>query len=465
MRIEEKIISNLIFNENYIRKVSPHLDIEYFTERSEKIITDEILTFFRKYNKVPTKDILTIELSNRTDISDKDLSEYNDYLNKLDIDDSNYDWLLDNTEKYCRDKAVYNAILKSIGIMNGSDPIYTKDSIPKILQDALGVSFDQSVGHNYLEDGDKRYEFYHAKEDKIPFDLEKMNDITNGGLSLKSLSIVLAGSGRGKSAFLCHVAASTLLQSKNVLYITLEMAEERIAERIDANLMNITMDELKTIEKPKFDNKLARINKKTRGNLVIKEYPTTSAHTGHFRALLEELKIKKEFVPHLLIVDYLNICASSRIKNNNAGNSFTLYKSIAEELRGLGMEYNVPVLSASQLTRGSQTSSDVELTDIAESIGVIYVADLVFALMGSEELDRLHQIAVKQLKNRYSPISKNTRFVIGIDMDKMKFYDVESSAQRNLTIETYDEYITPETDISTVINTQITHNKFNEFLF
>lgn len=462
MRIEEKIITNLFFNEEFIRKVSPHLDIDYFTEKHERILIEEILTFFRKYNKPPAKDIIAIEVSNRTDITDEELNTYNQYITNLVPEDINYDWLISNTEKYCKDKAVYNAIVKSIGIMNGTDVNYTKDSIPKILQDALGVCFDQSVGHSYLEDGDKRFDFYHRREDKVPFDIELMNRITNGGLSVKSLSIVLAGSGRGKSAFLCHVAASTLIQSKNVLYITLEMAEERIAERIDANLMNISLDDLKVLDKPTFDTKLDRINKKTHGQLIIKEYPTTSAHTGHFRALIEELKVKKEFVPDLLIVDYLTICASSRLKANSMSNSFTLYKSVAEELRGLSMEYNIPVFTAAQLTRASQASSDVELTDIAESIGVIYVADLVFALMGSDELDMLNQIAIKQLKNRYTSISKNTRFVVGIDMDKMKFYDAEDSAQSNLTTEAY---ISPNAPIETIINTQITNNNYKEFMF
>lgn len=462
IRIEEKIISNLIFNEEYLRKVYPYIELEYFSDKQEKTLIEEILVFFKKYNKSPTKDIIEIEVSNRTDISDIELEQYSNYIQNLTNTDINYEWLVENTEKFCKEKAVYNALLKSIGIINETDKVYTKDSIPKILQDALNVSFDQSVGHSYLEDGDRRYEFYHTRENKLPFDIDLLNKITNGGLSDKSLSIILAGSGRGKSAFLCHVAAATLIQNKSVVYITLEMAEERIAERIDANLMNISLDDLKDVDKATFDAKLKNINKKTQGQLIIKEYPTTSAHAGHFRALLEELKNKKDFKPDLIIVDYLNICASSRLKANSYSNSFSLYKSVAEELRGLGMEYNVPVLSASQITRASQKSSDVELTDIAESIGVVYVADLVLVLIGSEELDQLSQIAIKQLKNRYRSINKDPRFIVGVDMDKMRFYDVEEIAQSNLTTESYVSLNSP---MENIINSIIDDEQYKDMIF
>lgn len=457
MRIEEKILANLIHNEDYCRKVAPYLDVTYFTEKNEKVIAEEILGFFTKYNKLPSQDIIAIELSNRTDIRDKELENFIEYVEKLTVDNSDYDWLLENTEKYCKDRAVYNAILQSISILDGKDAVYTKDAIPTILQKALGVSFDVNVGHNYLTDGDARYELYHLKEDKIPFDLDMLNLITNGGMSNKAIYIVLAGSGLGKSQFMCHVAASTLIQSKNVLYITLEMSEEKIAERIDANLMNITIEELKELDKSSFDNKLNKISKKTHGNLVIKEYPTASVHSGHFRALIEELKVKKDFKPDLLIIDYLNICNSARLRSGMNTNSYGLIKAIAEELRGLGVEYNIPVLTASQLTRSAQTSSDVEITDISDSIGTMYIADFVMALMRSEELDRLNQISVKQIKNRYSDPSKNRRFILGVDRPRMKFYNVEDSAQRNITQDVMD--IEPT-------NTFLKQpNSYNEFLF
>ena len=458
MRIEEKILANLIHNEKYCRKVAPFIDSSYFSERNEEIVSQEILGFFNKYNKLPTPDILSIELSNRTDIRDNELQNYIEYVNTLQEDDSDYNWLIDNTEKYCKDRAVYNAILKSISILDGKEASLTKDSIPSVLQTALSVSFDVNVGHDYLEDGDTRYELYHLQEDKIPFDLDKLNEITDGGMSNKAIYIVLAGSGLGKSQFMCHVAASTLIQNKNVLYITLEMSEEKIAERIDANLMNINIDQLKHLDKSDFDNRLQRISKKTHGSLVIKEYPTASVHSGHFRALFEELKVKKDFVPNLLIVDYLNICNSARIRSGLNTNSYGLIKAIAEELRGLGVEYNIPVLTASQLTRSAQTSSDVEITDISDSIGTMYIADFVIALTRSEELDRLNQIAVKQIKNRYSDPSKNRRFILGVDRAKMKFYNVEDSAQGNITPDVADTFaasssFTPKSQ------------SFNEFLF
>lgn len=432
MRIEQKILSNLIQSEEYVRKVAPFINPIYFSERPERIVVQEILAFFSKFNKVPTKDIIEIELSNRKDINDKELSDCKQVVNNLLVDNTNFDWLIQKTEKFCKDKAVYNAILESIGIIDGKNQNLTQEAIPKILQDALAVSFDQHVGHDYLNNADDRYEYYHRKEDKIPFDIQMLNVITSGGLSKKSLNVVMSGTGGGKSLFLCHVAAASLMQGLNVLYITLEMAEERIAERIDANLLNLSMDELKVVDKKIFDNRISKINTKTQGKLIIKEYPTASAHSGHFRALIEELKVKREFRPDILIIDYLNICSSARLRMGASVNSYTYIKSIAEELRGLGVEYNLPVLTATQVTRSGYNSSDVELTDTSESFGLPATADLFIALIRSEELDALNQILVKQLKNRYSDPSHYKRFVIGVDRSKMKLYDVEDSAQAGI---------------------------------
>lgn len=434
MRIEEKILGGLIHNEDYCRKVAPFIDPTYFNERLDKVVAQETLAFFSKFNKLPNQSILKIELTNRKDLTDKELLECLKYVDTLNPDTtSNLDWMIQKTEKFCKDKAVYNAILHSIKIMDGKDDKLSQEAIPKILQDALSVSFDQHVGHDYINNALERFEFYHKKEDKIPFDLELMNKITSGGMSKKSLNVVLAGTGAGKSLFMCHVAASTLLQSRNVLYITLEMAEERIAERIDANLMNLSMDELKVVDKKVFENRVNKLSQKTQGKLIIKEYPTASAHSGHFRALIEELKGKKDFVPDLLIIDYLNICGSARLKMGASVNSYLYIKSIAEELRGLAVEYNLPVLTATQVTRGGYNSSDVELTDTSESFGLPATADLMFALIRSEELDELNQIMVKQLKNRYADPSHYKRFVIGVDRSKMKLYDTEDSAQTGLS--------------------------------
>ena len=434
MRIETKILVNLIHNEEFARKAAPFIVPGYFQERLEKVIVQEVLSFFGKYNKLPTRDIIKIELSNRKDINDKELTEAQRVVDTLQADrTTNHDWLIEHTEKFCKDRAVYNAILESIKIIDGKDNQHSQEAIPKILQDALSISFDQNVGHDYLADSASRFDFYHRKEEKVAFDLDLMNKITAGGLSKKSLNVCLAGTGAGKSLFMCHVAASTLMQGRNVLYITMEMAEERIAERIDANLMNLSMDELKVIDRKVFDARVAKIAGKTQGKLIVKEYPTASAHSGHFRALLEELKGKMEFTPDILIIDYLNICSSARLKMGSSVNSYLYIKSIAEELRGLAVEYNVPVLTATQVTRGGFNSSDVELTDTSESFGLPATADLMFALIRSEELDALNQIMVKQLKNRYADPSAYKRFVIGVDRSKMKLYDAEESAQEGLT--------------------------------
>jgi replicative DNA helicase len=433
MRIEQAILSNLIHNEEYCRKVVPHLKKEYFSDRKDATVVKLLLEFFEKYNKPATQEILGIEIGNVSGLTDKEVPEYQAYAKDLNDQQTNVDWLVAETEKFCKDKAVYNAILQSIGIIDGRDKIKTKDAIPSILSDALAISFDNHVGHDYVDDADSRFEYYHRVEEKVAFDLEMFNKITKGGLSKKTLNIALAGTGVGKSLFMCHVAASVLMQSKNVLYITMEMAEERIAERIDANLLNLTMDELKVVDKDIFDSRIQKVANKTKGHLVVKEYPTASAHAGHFRALLEELRMKKEFVPDIIMIDYLNICSSQRMKMSHGVNSYTYIKSIAEELRGLAVEHNVPIISATQTTRSGFTNSDPGLEDTSESFGLPATADFMFALVSNEELEQLNQIIVKQLKNRYNDPGYFKRFVIGIDRAKMKLYDVEVSAQTGLS--------------------------------
>ena len=410
MRIEQQILSRLIYDETYCRKVIPFIKKEYFADKKEAIVASVITEFFNKYNKPLTKDVLSIEVGNRKDLTDKELAEVNSYIESVTDSPVNEDWMLTNTEKFCKDRAVYNAILRSIGIIDGRDKALTQDAIPSILSDALAVSFDSHIGHDYLEDHNQRYEFYHRVEEKIPFDLEMFNKITKGGLSKKTLNIALAGTGVGKSLFMCHVGAGCLVQGKNVLYITMEMAEERIAERIDANLLNLTMDELKVIDKDIYETRIEKITKKTQGKLIVKEYPTAGAHSGHFRALLEELKLKREFKPDIIFIDYLNICASQRMKQGANVNSYTYVKAIAEELRGLAVEYNVPIVSATQTTRSGYTNSDPGLEDTSESFGLPATADFMFALVSNEELEALNQIIVKQLKNRYNDTDrKSTR--------------------------------------------------------
>ena len=433
MRIEETIISNLLHNEEYARKVLPFIDKRYFSERKEKIIFEEYDKFFDKYNKPLTKEILAIEVSNRKDLTDKEYNEFSEYINKIDNTEINPDWLMNETESFCKKKAVYNAILDSIGIIDGKDKQRSEDAIPSMLSDALGVSFDSHVGHNYIEDADARYEFYHRVEEKVQFDLDMLNKITKGGLSTKTLNVVLAGTGVGKSLFMCHAAAANLINNKNVLYITMEMAEERIAERIDANLLNLSMDELKVVDKKVYDNRLDKVKSKSQGRLIIKEYPTAGAHAGHFRALLEELKLKQDFKPDIIYIDYLNICSSQRLRSGANVNSYTYVKTIAEEIRGLAVEYAVPIMSATQTTRSGFTSSDPGLEDTSESFGLPATVDLMFALISTEELEELGQIMVKQLKNRYADPSYYKRFVIGVDRSKMKLFDVEVSAQTNIS--------------------------------
>lgn len=432
MRIEKTILNNLVFDEEYSRTVLPFLNKRYFSERQESILFEEINKFFIEYNKCITPEILSIEVLKRKDISGGEEKEIEGLLSSISKSDTNKEWLLHETEAFCKKKAVYNAILDSIGIIEGRDKTFQEDAIPSLLSDALAVSFDTNVGHSYIDDSDSRFEFYHRVEEKVKFDLDIFNKITKGGLSNKTLNIILAGTGVGKSLAMCHFASGNLLDNKNVLYITMEMAEERIAERIDANLLNLSMEELSVVDKAIFDSRLDKIKKKSRGKLIIKEYPTAGAHAGHFRALLEELKMKQDFAPDVIYIDYLNICASQRLRANANANSYTLVKSIAEELRGLAVEYNVPIVSATQVTRSGFNSSDVELTDTSESFGLPATADLMFALISTEELENLGQLMVKQLKNRYADPSYYKRFVIGIDRSKMKLFDLEESAQQNI---------------------------------
>ena len=428
--IQTIILKTLTQNEDYCRKALPHLKPEYF-EAEHKPVYDLFLQFIGKFNKLPTSSVLDIELqssqyANRPNTNDivKLIHELD---NKVEVDMS---WLLNTTEKWCKDRAVYLAIMESIGIIDGKNKKLSEGAIPEILTKALGVSFDANVGHDYIENADGRFDFYHEKEERIPFDLEKLNTITKGGVTNKTLNIILAGTGVGKSLAMCHLASAGLEQGKNVLYITLEMAEERIAERIDANLMDIPIDQVENLPKDLFDTKVGKIKAKTQGKLIIKEYPTSTAHVGHFRALLNELKLKKNFEPEMIFVDYINICSSSRVKGLGGSiNTYSLIKAIAEELRGLAGEFNVPVWSATQVTRTGFANTDVELTDTAESFGLPATADLMFALISTEQLEGMNQIMVKQLKNRYNDLTQNKRFVLGIDRPKMRLYDVDDSAQ------------------------------------
>ena len=431
-RIELLILRNLIYNEEYTRKVIPFIKDEYFEEQNQKIIFQEISSFIQEYNKLATKEILSIEVEKRNDINDSNFKEVVDIISSLEDEVGEIDWLIDSTEKWCRDRAIYLALMESIQLADGKDESKGRDAIPSILSDALSVSFDNHVGHDYLQDYEKRFESYHRKEDRIPFDLEYFNKITKGGLPNKTLNIALAGTGVGKSLFMCHVASSALIEGKNVLYITLEMAEEKIAERIDANLLNVNIQDITDLPKPMFDKKVNSIAKKTQGTLIIKEYPTASAHSGHFKSLLNELALKKSFRPDIIFIDYLNICASSRYRANGNVNSYSYIKAIAEELRGLAVEANLPIVSATQTTRSGYGSSDVELTDTSESFGLPATADLMFALISTEELEGLNQILVKQLKNRYNDPTVRKRFVVGIDRAKMRLYDCEQNAQQDM---------------------------------
>jgi len=460
MKLEQAILKNLVYNEEYLRKVLPFLKPEYFSDRTEKTIFNEITSFTETYNTTPAIEAIGIAVKERNSLTDDEVEKCQTYLKEIESNketSTEIQWLVDKTEKFCQEKAIYNAVLGSISILDGKDKTNDKGTIPKILSDALAVSFDTTVGHDYLENSDERYEFYHRKEERIPFDLEYFNKITKGGLPAKTLNIALAGTGVGKSLFMCHVAAGAMVQGKNVLYITLEMAEEKIAERIDANLLNVTLDDLIELPKDMYDKKVARVREKTTGKLIIKEYPTASASTTHFRTLLNELNLKRSFIPDIIFVDYLNICCSSRIKAGANINSYTYVKSIAEELRGLAVEHNVPIVSATQTTRSGFTSSDPGLEDTSESFGLPATADLMFALISSEELEELGQIMVKQLKNRYNDPTYYKRFTVGIDRSKMKLFDIEQSAQTGLADAGHDK------PLNTFGNRETVKKKFEGF--
>ena len=442
MKLEQAILTNLIYNEDFLRKVLPFIKPEYFSDRTERTLFNEITSFTETYNSPPEIAALSIAVKEKTNLTDDEVQKCEDYLSEIEKDNNpktEIQWLVDKTEKFCQEKAIYNAVLGSISILDGKDKTNDKGAIPKILSDALAISFDTTVGHDYLQDSDERYEFYHRKEERIPFDLDIFNKITKGGLPAKTLNIALAGTGVGKSLFMCHMAAGAMVQGKNVLYITLEMAEEKIAERIDANLLNVTLDDLMELPKDLYDKKVERVKTKTTGKLIIKEYPTASASTIHFRTLLNELNLKKSFIPDIIFVDYLNICCSARIRAGSNINSYTYVKSIAEELRGLAVEYNLPIVSATQTTRGGFTSSDPGLEDTSESFGLPATADLMFALITSEDLEALGQIMVKQLKNRYNDPSYYKRFTVGVDRAKMKLYDIDQSGQMNITDAGHDD--------------------------
>ena len=448
-KVENLVLKNLLLDEEYVRKALPFIKAEYFTEIKEKELFKVISKYFTDYNAIPTKEALEIEVGTLKNISDEQHGQIVQLIRDIDSEKSDYDWILDTTEKWCKERAVYLALMESIKIAEGNDEKRATGAIPSILSEALAVSFDNHIGHDYLEDYEERYEFYHQTEEKIPFDLEFFNRITKGGLPNKTLNIALAGTGVGKSLFMCHVASSVLLQSKNVLYITLEMAEEKIAERIDANLLSIDIQQLDQLPKMMFDSNVQKIAKKTQGQLIIKEYPTAAASVGHFRALLNDLALKKSFKPDIIFIDYLNICASSRYSKLGNVNSYSYIKAIAEELRGLAVEANVPIVSATQTTRSGYGSSDVDLTDTSESFGLPATADLMFALISTEELEQINQIMVKQLKNRYNDPTINKRFVVGIDRSKMRLYDVEQSAQDSLTDSNQDiEIETVKEDLS-----------------
>jgi replicative DNA helicase len=439
MNLEQKILKHLLLDEEYTRKTLPFIKGEYFQESSEKLLFDEIQTYVNKYNTMPTKEALVIEIDKRVNLTDDQHKKTVALVKSITIDPevSDTKWLIDATEDFCQEKAIYNGIMQSIQILDDKNKNNTekldKGSIPKILADALSVSFDNHVGHDFIDDAETRYDFYHKVEKRIPFDLDYLNRITKGGLAEKSLNIVLAGTGVGKSLFMCHCAAANLTMGKNVLYITMEMAEERIAERIDANLMNVELDRLIGMPKETYLKKVETLREKTKGKLIIKEYPTASANVNHFSHLLNELKLKRQFIPDIIYIDYLNICSSARMKMGSSINSYTYIKAIAEELRGLAVEHKVPVVSATQTTRSGYTNSDVGLEDTSESFGLPATADLMFALISTEELAELNQIMVKQLKNRYSDPTTNKRFVIGVDRAKMKLYDAEESAQTNIS--------------------------------
>jgi len=460
MKVETLILKNLLLTEEYPRKVLPFIKQEYFEDRTDQVLFDITHKYFVKYSAVPSVEALTIEVGKISTLSDDQFKQITQTLESFDKETTELDWLIDTTEKWCQDRAIYLALMESIKIADGNDQKKSPDAIPSILSDALGVSFDNHIGHDYIDDYEERYDSYHRVETKVPFDLDFFNKITKGGLPSKTLNIALAGTGVGKSLFMCHVASSVLLQGRNVLYITMEMAEEKIAERIDANLLNVDIQTLAQLPKVMFENKITALSQKTQGKLIVKEYPTASAHAGHFRALLNDLALKKSFRPEIIFVDYLNICTSQRFRNASV-NSYTMVKSIAEELRGLAVEFNVPIVSATQTTRSGYGSSDVDLTDTSESFGLPATADLMFALISTEELEEQNQIMVKQLKNRYYDPTLNKRFVVGIDRAKMRLYNVEQEAQNNI-MDSGQVQLNQDT---VKVLTNASKNKFNDFTF
>ena len=431
-KVETTILRNLLFNNDYCRKVLPFIKNEYFENLHEKVVFEEICKFIIAYDGLATKEVLLIETEKRTDITEDTYKTICDYVSNLDNSPVDNNWITDTTEKWCRDRAIYLALMESIKIADGQDEKKGRDAIPTILQEALSIGFDNNIGHDYLNNSEERYDYYNRKEEKISFDLEYFNKITGGGTSKKTLNVILAGPNVGKSLTLTHLASSFLLQGKNVLYITLEMSEEKIAQRIDANLLNVNIGDIKHLQRDVFNKKITTLAKKTMGRLIIKEYPTSSAHSGHFRSLLNELVLKQSFVPDVLFVDYLNICTSSRYSKNYTANSYTIVKSIAEELRGLAVENNFPLWTATQLTRSGYNSSDPDMSDTSESFGLPATADIMLGMIRTEELDQLGQVMFKQIKNRDNDVSVNKRFVVGIDRAKMRLFDVEQSAQKDI---------------------------------
>mgnify|MGYP005990663445 CR=1 FL=1 len=463
--IEKTVLSNLVFNEDYYRRVYPYIKSEYFDDNNIKKIFDTYSKYVEDFKEPPSVEALKISIDKRKDLNEDTYKNVMSAVDELQRDpDTNIDWLVSETEKFCQDKDLFNTIRKAILVIDGEDKEMDKGSLPELLSNSLSISFDTSIGHDYLDDYDSRYDFYHKKEERLPFDIELMNKVTKGGLPRKSMSVLLATTGGGKSLVKCHMAASYLMTGKNVLYITMEMAEERIAERIDANMMDVTLDELKILPRDVYEKRINRIKSKTTGKLVVKEYPTGSAHVGHFRHLLNELRMKRGFTPDVVFIDYLNICASSRVKGAAAANSYTLVKSIAEEVRGLAMEYNCAVVTSSQFNRDGYGNSDVDLTNTSESMGITHTADCILGLISSEDLDNLGQLMVKQLKNRWGDLSYYRRFVVGIDRAKMKLYDLEDGAQKNISQDGPQSVTPPAPDDAPVFD-KSTFGKSKKSLF
>lgn len=446
--IEKTILTSLVTNDSFLRKVIPFIKDEYFQGTIEREVFSEIDAYVTNYSNIPSKEALIIGVGKRTNLTDETYSKVKEYINDIEPIKVDIDWLVDETEQFCKDRSVYNAVLKSISIIDGKEKDLTPNALPDILSEALAVSFDSNIGHDYYDSADDRYEFYHRDEEKIPFDLELMNKITKGGLTNKSLLCWLASTGVGKSLVMCHQAAAAMAIGKNVLYITLEMSEERIAERIDANLMDVNISDIPLFNKMEFDRKIDKVKKKCHGRLIIKEYPTSSAHVGHFEHLLDELKIKKSFKPEIIFVDYINLCASKRFKAGNNQNSYTIIKSIAEELRGLAVVQNVPIVTATQVNRSGAGDTDIDLTNTAESFGLPATVDLMLALISTEELEELGQMMIKQLKNRYNDINYYKKFVVGIDRGKMRLYDLEKNAQNSLVSSGHSNTSSPKLDYS-----------------